>query len=101
MSIDDVWSRRSSTVTCIKKSINQHICENQEISTDERASKISIIYGRKQYKNGLRPNQNHLILMELINLWNIGPSALKSRVSNHWVIMLPKLKIKLPLFCRI
>jgi hypothetical protein len=26
---------------------------------------------------------------------------LKSRVSNHWVIMLPKLKIKLPLFCRI
>jgi hypothetical protein len=36
--------------------------------------------------------------MDSRNLWNIGPSALKSRVSNYSVIILSELKIKLPYF---
>jgi hypothetical protein len=70
-------------VTCIKESINQHIWDSQKFSIGKSASTISISYERKQYKNGLRGNQNHLILMESENLWNFGQSALKRRVSNH------------------
>jgi hypothetical protein len=79
----DAWTTHPSAVTYIKELIHQHIWDNQKFSPDESASEISITYERKQYKNGLRHNQNHLFFIESDDLWNTGLNALKSTLSNH------------------
>jgi hypothetical protein len=65
----DARSAGTSTVTRVefKEDIYKRIRDNLRISNDETASEISVTYGKKLCKYGLRGKRKYFILMELGN----------------------------------
>jgi hypothetical protein len=62
-----------------KTQINQSVRDNRRFCTDEFPSETCISYRNNMCKNGLRSNQNNVILMEAGNFWTDEPISFKIR----------------------